>query len=164
MTDTDFNDLDLQKDISEMDEEEAKKTLSEFMEAHKQNKAAYDATVEELEETAAEYSQKVEELEERMAEFREKRAAEASEYVNMPADLIADRFSYDEIEQIIEEAEESEDFSEEDESDEDEDDDRLTTFSERDEKGRFDDTGAGSGKNRERAKERMKRKGFPVSE
>jgi len=156
-----FTELDLQTDISDMDEEEAKETLSDFMAAHKENQVAYDEKVTELEEVESEYSEEIDELEERLAKFREQRAEDASEYVNMPAGLIAERFSHDEIEQIIEEAESSEEFTE-DETDEGEDEDRLTTFSERDEKGRFD--GGGSSENRSRAADKLRRRNFPASE
>lgn len=162
---TEFTELDLKKDIADMDGEEAKKTLTEFMEAHKKNQTAYDAVVEEREEVESDYQEQLEEYEEKMAEFRQKRAEEASEYVNMPADLIAERFEYSEIEQIIAEAEESAEFTEEEPTDEDdEDDDRLTTFSEKEQKGRLEGDGGRASGSRDRALDALKNKNFPVSE
>lgn len=149
-----FTELDLNKSIEEMSEQEAKTTLSDFMEAHQKNQTAYDAVQEELRETETEYEEKLEQREEKIAEFRDQRAEEAAEYVKMPADLLADKFSIEEIEQIISEAEESDEFSEEEqEAGDDEDDEtRYTTFAERDEKGERE---SGSSVDRERVKGKL---------
>lgn len=158
---TDFNELDLKKGVDEMSEEEAKKTLSEFMESHQKNRAAYDKLQSELDETETEYKEELEELEERIHEFKQERAEVASEYVNMPADLLVDRFSIDEIDQIIAEADDAE-FSEEETEEAEEEDEGLTTFSEKPEKGRAES--GGKTEYRERATQVLKNKGFPVSE
>lgn len=132
---TEFHELDLQKDVASMEEEEAKETLSDFMEAHQKNQTAYDELSEERDEIETEYQEKLEEREELISEFKQERAEEAAEYVNMPADLLVDRFSLDEIDTIIEEGSEA-DFSEDEPEDEPEDEQTLTTFSEKPEKGR----------------------------
>lgn len=152
---TEFHDLELDSDVSDMEADEAKATLADFMEAHQKNRQAYDAARSELDDVESEYQEQIEEYEERIAEFTEQRAEEAAEYVNMPADLLADRFSIDELETIIDEGQEAggdEDFSDEPE-DEPEDDETLTTFSEKPEKGhRTDNSGS---KYRETAKQKL---------
>lgn len=159
---TEFTDLELTKDVSDMSEEEAKETLTDFMKSHQENRSAYDSLQTEFDETVEEKVERIEDLEERISEFTEEKAEEAAEYVNMPSDLIADRFDYSEIEKIIEEAEESTEFSEDEDSDDadEETDESLTSFSERDEKGRFD--GDNRSEYRERAKDRLKNHGFPT--
>jgi hypothetical protein len=160
---TDFKELEINKGVDEMSEEEAKKTLSEFMESHQKNRTAYDELQTELDETETEYQEKLEEREERIHQFKQERAEAAAEYVNMPADLLVDRFSIDEIDQILAEADEA-DFSEEEETPEEEEgDENLTTFSEKPEKGRAE-SGGKKAEYRERATSVLKNKGFPVSE
>lgn len=159
---TEFNELDLNKDVEDMDEEEAKKTLSQFMASHQENVTAYDTLQTELEETETEYQEKIDEKEERIAEFKEGRAQEAAEHVKMPANLLVDRFSIEEIDQIIEEAEDAE-YSEEEEAEADEEEENLTTFSEKEEKGRADSSDNRT-QYRNRAKQVLGNKNFPVSE
>jgi hypothetical protein len=156
-----FTELEPSKDIADMEADEARETLTEFMDYHEQNEEAYSELEADLEETETEYQEKLDEAQERMAQFREARAEEAEEYVNMPADLIADRFSLDEIETIIEEAEGSADFSEEEDEDDD-DTERLTTFSEQQEKG--EQGGDGSRKHRERAEQVLSARNFPTGD
>jgi ADP-ribose pyrophosphatase YjhB (NUDIX family) len=158
---TEFTELDLNSSVSDMDEQEAKQTLSEFMEAHKNNQQAYDTAVAEQEAIEEEYSERVDELEQKLGEFRDDRAEEASEYTNMPPELLAERFSLDELEQIIEEGKEA-DFSEEkDEPDEDNEPDSLTTFADREEKGQTG--GEGASKYRSQAKAKLADHGFPTN-
>lgn len=150
-----FTELELNKDITAMDADEAKETLSEFMEAHKTNESAYDELSNELSETEAEFSEKLEEKEKRIEEFKYEYAEEASDYVNIPTDIVAERFSFSEIEQIIEEGAE---FSEEtDEAEEAEEDEPITTFSEKPEKGERE--GGRSG-DRQRAKQKLSQYGI----
>lgn len=157
-----FNELSLDTDIEEMSEEEAKETLADFMDAHTANQKAYDARISEIHETEQEYSEKLEQYEDMVAEFTERRAEKAAEYVKMPAELLADRFSYEELDQIIEEGEDA-DFSEEDETDEEEeDDDRLTTFADRPEKGKKESKNKTTAEFRERAQSALANKGFPT--
>lgn len=162
---TEFNDLDLNTEIPEMDEEEAKKTLSEFMEAHQTNRTAYDELDSELDDIETEYQEELEEKEEMIAEFKDERAEAAAEYVNMPADLLSERFSFSELEQIVEEGAE---FSEETEEDADDDaddggdDSPLTTFSDKPEKGKGGSNGAGRSADREHARSVLQRNGFSV--
>lgn len=158
---TEFNDLELSEDVDELSEEEAKKTLSQFMESHAKNRSSYDELQTELSETETNYEEKVEELEERISEFREQRAEEAAEYVRMPESLLADRFSIDELEQIIEEGSEAE-FSQEQEEPEEEDDSPLTDFADREEKGRQD--GDNRAEYRQRAESVLSRRNFPLGE
>jgi hypothetical protein len=156
---TDFTELELNEDVTDMDGEEAKQTLAEFMEAHQKNQSAYDAAVQEQRELETEYEEKLEEKEERIAEFKQERAEEAAEYVNIPAGLLADKFSFSEIEQIIEEgAEFSEESEEANEADEDE---PITTFADREEKGRTEGGGERS-QYRQRAKQKLGEHGIPT--
>lgn len=156
---TEFTELELNEDITDMSGEEAKQTLSEFMEAHQKNQSAYDKVVTDLSETETEYEQKLEEKEERIAEFKQERAEEAAEYVNIPASLLADKFSFSEIEQIIEEgAEFSEESEEADEADEDE---PITTFADREEKGRAEG-GSDRSQYRQRARQKLGEHGIPT--
>lgn len=158
MTDTEFTDLDLQKDISDMEGDEARETLVDFMEAHQTNRSAYDGLQAELDEVETEYEEKLEEREELIREFKEDRAEKASEFTNLPADLIVERFEYSEIEQIIEEGEE---FSEaEDETEEEDEESTLLEFSEKPEKGRAE---SGGNKYRDRAADKLAGHGFPTS-
>lgn len=154
---SDFTELELKTEIADMDDEEAKKTLSDFMEAHQKNRTAYDELSSELDEVETEYQEKLEAKKEVISGFKQERAEEAAEHVEMPADLLAARFSFDEIEQIIEEAAE---YNESDESDEEDDEDSaLTTFAEREEKG---ETGGDGGYGSDRARELLGNKGFPA--
>lgn len=155
---TEFNELDLTKSVDSLDEEEAKKTLSDFMESHKNNQTAYDELQTELEETETEYKEKIEERDEKLATFKQRRAEEAANHVKMPADILVDRFSFSELEQIIEEAEDA-DFSEDEEEEEEE---NLTTFSERPEKGETETQN--NAEYRDRAKSVLGGKNFPVGE
>lgn len=161
---TDFTEVDLDTDIPEMEGDEAKETLSEFMKVHKENRQAYDERVTEAEETASEYQEELEDKEELISDFKEERAEKAAEYVSMPAELLADRFDFSELDQIIEEAEEAEEGEETEFDDEtpDEEDDSLTTFSEQPEKGEWENDNRA--KYRDRAKERLAQKGFPVQD
>lgn len=156
---TDFEDLELNKDVTSMEEDEAKETLSDFMEAHQTNRSAYDELNAKLDDVETEYQEKLDEKEELIAEFKQDRAEEAAEYVNIPADLVADRFSFSEIEQIIEEGAE---FSEQDEDETDEaeegDDSPLTTFSEKPEKGTVE--GGSNPELRDRAREKLRQHGL----
>jgi hypothetical protein len=141
---TEFNDVELEKDVEDMEEDELRETLTDFMEVHQSNQEAYDATV-------TEYSEQLEAAEERVSQFKEERAEEAAEYSNVPVDIMVERFSFAELDQIIEEGDEK--FSEEDEDDESEGSELLDTeFSEKPEKGRTD---TGSAKYRERAKDKL---------
>lgn len=157
---TEFEELELNKDVTSITEDEAKKTLSEFMEAHKSNRSAYDELKNKLDDKESEFEEKLEEKEERIAEFKQERAEEAAEYVNIPAELVAERFSFSEIEQIVEEGEEFSESAEDEE--EDEEDEYLTTFSEKPEKGRTES--GGPSKYRERAEQKLADHGIPVGD
>lgn len=159
---TEFTELDIQKDVDEMDESELRKTLSDFMEQHKKNTEAHDELRAEWSEKVEDREEEIEALEGRLSEFKQRRAEEAAEYTNVPADILAERFEFSELDQIIEEAEESGEFSEEEE-DETEESEYLTDFAEREQKGR-QESGGTSKKHRDRAKRAMKNQGFPVSE
>lgn len=152
---TKFTEVDLDTEVDDMDAEDARETLSQFMEVHEQNKDAYDNLSAEFKQAEEEYEQTIEDKEERIAEFKTQRAEEASDYVKMPADLLAERFTFSELDQIIEEGSE---FSEEDEESE-EDDEMLTTFAEKEEKGR---TEGGTSKYRDRASTKLSEHGLPV--
>lgn len=163
---SEFNDLELNKDIADMEADEARETLSDFMEAHQKNRTVYDELQTEFSETKEEYEDKLDGRDERIAEFKEQRAEEASQYVNMPAELLADRFDFSELDQIIEEAEEADaEFAEEggEPEEEDESDQPLTEFSDKGGKGRVD--GGGTSKQaRDRARSALSNKNFPIGE
>lgn len=154
-----FTEIDLAKEIPSMSEDEAKETLSEFMETHQKNEQAYDELHTELDESEAEFEEQLEDYEETIAEFTQRRAEEASEYVNMPPELLADRFNFDELGKIIEEGEEA-DFSEDEETEEEET--HLTTFAERGEKGKREPED-GTSRFRDEAEAALAQKGVPIS-
>jgi hypothetical protein len=156
---TEFNELNFNKSVEDLEAEEARKTLSEFMEQHQKNQAAYDELEDDIDELETEYQQELAKLEKRVTEFKEERAEEAAEYVNMPADLLVDRFSIEELDQIIEEGADA-DFSE-DEPEEEDEPDNLTTFSDRPEKGRKE-AGSKNTEAVERARNRLRDHGFPT--
>lgn len=123
----------MDEDLSEIPEDELRSTFAAFLETHESN-------VEAVDDLRATYSERIEslesekeDLEDKVSEFTAEKAEEASEYVNIPEEIIVERFSLGEIEQIIEEGEE---FSES--SEEEEDDEPLTTFANRGEKGKKD--------------------------
>lgn len=130
---TEFQEMEVDEDLSEIPEDELRSTFAAFLETHESNveavnnlRASYSEKVESLES-------EVESLEDKVSEFTQEKAEEAAQYVNIPEELVAERFSLEEIEQIIEEGEE---FSE---SNEEEDEDSpLTTFAERGDKGKQD--------------------------
>jgi ElaB/YqjD/DUF883 family membrane-anchored ribosome-binding protein len=155
---SDFTELDVDGDVSDMDAEEARETLSEFMSAHEDNQDAYNELRGELHETVSEYEEKLDKRDEKIAEFKDDLAEQAAEYVNIPKDLVVDRFSIEEIEQIIEEGDEA-DFSEDDDEDEP---DELTTFRDKPEKGKGGGDGTAT-KYRERASRRLEQNGFPAN-
>lgn len=161
---TDFTELGIEKDVDEMEESELRETLSDFMEEHTKNKEAYDSLRTEFQDELDEKDERIEDLESRVSEFKQDKAEEAAEHVKMPADVLAERFEFSELEQIIEEAEE---FSEDDETTEGEESesDYLTDFADREQKGKQEPSGNGpTRENRERAKRAMQNQGFPVSE
>jgi len=133
-----MHEFELQTDPEEMDGDDAKATLAEFMEKHRENVEEYD----ELETDFSELEEEHDEQTEALAELRTKFAEEAAEYVNLAPDVIADRFSYSEILSIVEEGDNSEEFSEDEEPEDAEEDEegQLTTFSQREEKGKREST------------------------
>jgi len=157
---TQFTDLDLTKPVDEMEADEARETLAEFMESHRENREAYDSLQTEFSEREDELTDEVEELEGRVAEFTEEKAERAAEHVKMPADLLAARFSIDELEQIIEEGEE---FSEEPDEPEEEESEMLTSFNDKPQKGRLEDDDR-SAKFRDHAKTMLSSQGFHVED
>jgi len=159
---TEFTELDIEKDIDNMEESELRKTLSDFMEQHETNIEVYDGLKVEYEDELDEKEDTIEGLRERVSAFKQERAEEAAEYVKMPADVLAGRFDFSELDQIIEEAEESDEFSEDDDEDEEES-DYLTDFAEQPQKGR-QESRERSQKHRDRAARALENKNFPVSE
>lgn len=150
-----FTDLEIDADIDELGGNEAKKTLAEFVEKHKQNREAYDELQTDFEQKVSQYEEELSEYEEKLEDLTFERAEQAAEHVNMPADLIADRFSLDEIDQIIDEATEHSEEPEED------DEDRLTQFDDRPAKG--DKKGSDyREKYREEAKEMLRQHGASI--
>lgn len=76
-----FKELEPKDDLDELDGEEAKEALSQFMEAHEQNKTAYAETKESAEEAR----ERADEAEETLSEFRETLAEDAVE--EFPSDF-----------------------------------------------------------------------------
>lgn len=133
-----------------MEPEELRATLAEFMEKHDDNIEEYESLQEDHEGLQSEYS----EAQDALDNLRTKFAEEAADYINLSPEIIADRFSYSEITQIIEEGEKAEEFAE----DEDEEVDAFTTFSEKEEKGREE---GGNAETRTDAEQRLGSFGFP---
>lgn len=156
---TEFTDLSLTKDVEDMSEAEAKETLSDFVSEHESNQSAYDEMKTEYEEKIDAREERVEDLEARVEEWREEKAAEAAEYVQMPSGLLADKFSIDELEQIIDEGAEFEQEAEEEDEKEEE---PLTTFTEKPEKGKEEGSGFSEDVEK-RARQRLAERGFPLS-
>ena len=157
---TDFTDADIDGDVSSMSGDEARQTLIEFMDVHATNRNAYDELQTEFNDTVAELEEENESLEARVSEFKSDLAAEAAEFVKLPQDLVADRFSIEEIEQIIAEGEE---FADTD-ADDDSEDEQMTTFSEKDEKGKTAEPSSGAaGEKRQRAATLLSQNGFPAN-
>lgn len=157
---TEFTELETKKEISEMSEEEARETLSEFMQEHEKNKQAYSERTDALDEK----DEEIETLEERVSEFKEQKAAEAAQYVQMPESILADRFSFSELDQIIAEAEEAgvdTEYSEEEEETDEADDEPLTDFASRKQKGQKQ-TGGPTKANRDRAVQMLRQNDFPA--
>lgn len=152
-----FTELELSTDVSSMEGDEAKETLVDFMEAHQKNQSAYDELSNTLDEKEAEFSEKLEEKEERIEEFKYEYAEEASEYVNIPTDLVAERFSFSEIEKIIEEGAEFSEESEDADGGEDDDPEMITDFADRPEKGQREGGHTGD---RQRAESKMAQYGI----
>lgn len=159
---TDFNELELEQDVADMEGEEAKETLVDFMEAHQKNREAYDATVTEFKDKIDEVQEQKNEIEDTLGELKTEYAEEAAKHVNMPAELLEKRFDFAEIRQILEDAAE---FAE---SQEDEEDTGLplTDFADREPKGKTGDGGdGGEGYGfREEAAKHLERHGINVGE
>lgn len=158
MTDTQFKELDLDGEVSDMSEDEVRETLVDFVQAHKENRAAYDATVSEFEDKLDEIRTEKEAAEDELGEIHSQYAERAAEVTNMPASLIEERFDFSEVKQILEEAEEAGEFSEESEESEESDESRLTNFTERPDKGKQEKESTGTSQFRDDAEQLMKRK------
>lgn len=138
---TDFNNLELNKEISDMEGDEAKETLSEFMESHKKNSQAYDEVQTEFEDRIDELENDKEELQETLTTVKSEYAEKAAEKTGFTEEVLMKRFDFQELRGVVEEIEDADEFSEEEEE-ETEEEQRFTQFAERDEKGKTppDDT------------------------
>lgn len=154
---SEFTDLEIDADIEELGGNEAKKTLAEFIEKHKENREAYDELTTDFEQKVSDYEEDISQYEEQVETLRFEKAEEAAEHVNMPADLISDRFSLDEIDQIIDEATEHTEGG----SEEEDESDSLTEFDDRPPKGDKNDTDYRE-KYREDAKEMLRQHGASI--
>lgn len=163
MTDTEFKELDLNKEVSDMEGDEARETLVDFMQAHRENREAYDAVISEFEDELDQVNDEKEELEQTVSKFKDELAEEAAEVTNFPADLIKTKFSLSEIETVLEEAEEAGEFSDSSGEEEEEEEPSLTTFSEKPEKGKRDPEDTPS-KYRDTARALLGQHGVPVRE
>ena len=132
-----MNEFTLKKSTDEMEADELRSTLDEFMEKHAENTEAYDSLVEERDE----FSEKVESLEADVSEYAETAEslqAKFAEIVAEESDLfdseeVADRFSLDEL---ISKADAMGAFSLTMDSDDDDDDDgEGPTFADKPERG-----------------------------
>lgn len=131
---TDFENLELGEEISDMEGDDAKETLSEFMESHKKNSQAYDEVQTDYEDRIDELENDKEELQETLQTVKSEYAEKAAEETGFTEETLMKRFDFQEIREVVDEIEEAEDFSEEDEEEEEEQ--RFTQFAERDEKGK----------------------------
>lgn len=157
---TDFNELGLGTDVSDMDDDEVRETLVEFMEAHQKNQEAYDETVSEFEDRIDEVQAQKDDLEQTIGELKTEYAEAAAEHVNMPAELLEERFDFNEIRQILEESAEFAD------ADDDENDGLpLTDFADKEQKGETSEGGEEGGDGygfREDAATHLERHGIHV--
>lgn len=159
---TEFTALELEKDVSDMEAEEAQETLSDFMDIHASNQEAYSDLQDSKQEKINEFKEEKESLEETLDEVKTHFAGKAKEYVNLPEDLIVDRFSLAEIQKIVEEGSE---FAEEDDSTEEEEEtDFMTTFAEREQKGNLEGEENGRTDFSEEAADALKRHGVSVGD
>lgn len=157
MTETEFTELDLNKEVSDLEEDETKETLVDFMETHQKNTEAYDELQSEIEDVETDYQEQIEDYEEKLSGVKAEYAEEASEYVNVTKEIMLDRFSLDEIKQIIDEAEAEEEFSDEPDEEPEDETSSLTTFADRGEKGRRDPED-GPSKFRDKAESKLHQK------
>lgn len=96
-----MNEFTLKKSTDEMEADELRSTLDEFMDKHAENVEAYDTLAEERDE----FSEKVERLEEDVSEYAETAEALQAKFAEVvadesplfDADEVAERFSLDEL-------------------------------------------------------------------
>lgn len=156
-----FTELDLNKDVSDMEDDEARETLVDFMQAHRENREAYDSVISEFEDEIENITDEKDELEQTLGEIHSQYAEKAAEVTRFPQDLIEERFDFAEVKQILAEAEEAGEFSEE--SEEEEEEPSLTTFTERPEKGKRDPENTPT-KYHDTARELLAQHGVPTGE
>ena len=119
--------FEFKKSPDEMDDEELRSTLTDFMEKHAENVEDYEA----LESARDEFSEKVEALEGDLETAQTYFADKASEYTHLDTEVIVERFSLVETIEMAGEAEEAQ-FSEADDGDVDDEDE--TKFSDKPER------------------------------
>lgn len=136
-----MHEFELKTEPDEMEPEDLRATLTDFMEKHDENVDEY----RELESDFSETKDALEDAEDTLDTLKTKFAEEAADYINLDPHIIAERFTYSEIVQIVEEGDEA-DFSEDEQTDDEPD--TLTTFTEREEKGNLEGEGGAGGNER----------------
>lgn len=105
--------IELETPIDEMDESDLRATFSDVMDAHNENVTEF-AEVQERAENADEFSARIEELEADREEAVSYFSERAAEVTNINEEILADRFSVDELVEMAGEADEqAAEFSEE---------------------------------------------------
>lgn len=108
--------IELETPIDELDEADLRETFSDVMAAHEENVKEYEELQADLED-ATEYSERIDELEAEKELAVEYFADKASAVTNINEDVLAKRFSVDElVEMAVEADEQAAAFSETEES------------------------------------------------
>jgi hypothetical protein len=92
--------IELETPVEEMNEQDLRATLAEVMVAHEANVAEYA----EIESERTTLTEQVETLTAQVEEASAYFAARAAEYVNLPAEKIAEKFEFSEIREMADEA------------------------------------------------------------
>jgi predicted nuclease with TOPRIM domain len=107
-----MKEIELSKPIDEMDDDDLRTTFAKVLEAHEENIAEFASLTEELEDATARAEEADETLSGAKAYFAEK----ASGYTRLSGEVLAARFSLDELIEMAGEADAAE-FAEEEASD-----------------------------------------------
>jgi predicted nuclease with TOPRIM domain len=95
--------IELETPIEELSDDDVRATLADVMTAHAENVAEYSALSDERDELTAERDELSEQVNEAAAYFAER----ATETVNLPAETLVERFTFSEIREMAEQADEA---------------------------------------------------------
>jgi hypothetical protein len=98
-----MKEIELEKPVDEMGEDDLRETLATVLEAHAEGVKTYS----ELESERNEYAKQVEDLVEQIGEATAYFADRATEYVNLPAETIIERFEFAEVRELAEQADQA---------------------------------------------------------